>query len=71
MELNVETKFDIGDEVIVNEEFRGQVMGIRVSVSTPPNANKNIFIVEKTYLVNVNEDVIEAAENILIKYWEF
>ena len=67
MNINVETKYDIGDEVLVNKEFKGQVVGLRLTISTPPNAHKNILIIEKSYLVNVNDEVVKR-HNIIVDY---
>lgn len=67
MEIEVTTKYDIGDKVIVDKSFNGQVMGIRVSISHPTEANKNILLIDKTYLIEVNDEIIEADENILIR----
>lgn len=67
MELTLKTKYDIGDLVVVDKELVGTIVGIVIKINPIPE-NKNVFISDKVYLVNVKGDIIEIDEDLLEKY---
>ncbi len=69
MNLNVKTRYDIGETVIVNNEILGFVVGLRIDISQPSDDPAiKVLIADKSYMVNVKDDVIEVEEELLKKY---
>ena len=66
MEIKLKTKFDVGDEVIINDEIEGTVMGIKITIQKAPGSDSpRMLIMEKVYLVDVSDEIDEFDEDML------
>lgn len=68
MNINMETRYDIGEKVIVNNEIPGFVVGIRIDISQPSDDPAiKILTTNKFYTINIENDIIEVEEELLKK----
>ena len=68
MEIALDTKYDIGDSVVVDKEFVGKIVGIVVTIKPVPEANSNALLADKIYLVEIKNDIHEIEEQLLERY---
>ena len=65
MELNLKTRYDIGDEVIIDSSSIGIVVGIHIAISQPQGGIGDFVLADKTYLIDINDEIIEIEEELL------
>jgi len=68
VEIDIITKYNLNSRVVVDGEFNGVVVGIKLLVSRPNDMSIGTFLTDTSYLINVDGDVIEADELILQIY---
>jgi len=69
MELNINTQYEIGDKVKVDNELVGTITKIKVAISAPGNSRsiRNVVIIHKNYVVDIDGEHVEVEEDILEK----
>lgn len=66
MEINVNTKYEVGNVVVVTNEFEGTIVGIKVTIARAPGSvSEKLLIVNKSYMVEIGNDVDEFDEDVI------
>jgi len=68
MEIVLNTRYDVGDFVLVKKDFKGKIVGIVVTIKPVPEVVSNALLADKKYLIDVDDEIIEVEEQYLEKY---
>lgn len=66
MQYTIKSEFEIGDDVLINNEVVGKIVGASVKMNSL-EINTSVIIIDKYFIVNVDGEISEVPEKYLQK----